>query len=164
MADLQNKYLDLTGLGQFLNKLDGRYLQSETDTLATVTARGATTDSNITLNGTTTLTGTVYLNAETPFLINNNREGRIGMRAANSSNINLAQVNVAPASAFDAQKYSGYVWQMSASGVTNSQGTGTGESRASLRVSTYGLEFNKDGSSFEDVAMVSDLPQVKRYI
>ena len=41
--------------GTYTVDLDGRYLQSESDTLASVTARGATTSQNITINGQLTL-------------------------------------------------------------------------------------------------------------
>ena len=41
--------------------LDGRYLQAEADTLATVTARGATTNGNIVINGEATIQNSGYL-------------------------------------------------------------------------------------------------------
>lgn len=45
--------------------LDSRYLQAEVDTLATVTARGATTTGAITVNGTLTVSGDLQVNGTT---------------------------------------------------------------------------------------------------
>lgn len=63
MADLQNKYLDLTGLGYFLTQLDDRYAKPSDIKNATLTIQqNETTLNTFTANSATNVT----VNVETP--------------------------------------------------------------------------------------------------
>lgn len=63
MADKTNKYLDLTGLGQFLNKLDDRYAKPADIKNATLTIQqNEETVNTFSANASTNVT----VNIETP--------------------------------------------------------------------------------------------------